>query len=120
HNVGPSQALQLIWYSTQGIFGNLLNITASIIILFILLGSILRAFGADKTFVDLARLLVGRQKGYVVKVPIVMSSLFGTMSGSSVANVAVTGTMTIPMMIRGGVRRPTAAGVEAVASTGGQ
>lgn len=51
---------------------------------------------------------------------VVASSLFGTISGSAVANVAVDGPITIPLMKRTGYKAPVAAAIEAVASTGGQ
>ena len=88
--------------------------------LFILFGSFLQATGASRFFIDLSLGLSGRFRGGPAKVAIVASSFFGTMAGSSTANVVVTGTFTIPLMIRSGVPRVNAGATEAVASTGGQ
>src|SRR5690606_41321120 len=80
----------------------------------------LRLPGAEPTFLDLAIRLGGRSRGGAAKIATIASGLFGTISGSAVANVATTGNFTIPMMQR--LRYPSnfAAAVEAVASTGGQ
>ena len=107
-------------FSLNGIYGTPLNSSAVYVFLFILFGSILQATGASQLFIDLALGLSGRFRGGPAKVAIVSSSFFGTMAGSSTANVVVTGTFTIPLMIRSGVPRVIAGATEAVASTGGQ
>ncbi len=107
-------------FSLNGIYGAPLNSSAVYVFLFILFGSILQATGASQLFIDLALGLSGRFRGGPAKVAIVSSSFFGTMAGSSTANVVVTGTFTIPLMIRSGVPRVIAGATEAVASTGGQ
>ena len=107
-------------FSLHGIYGVPLNSSAVYVFLFILFGSFLQATGASKFFIDLALGLSGRFRGGPAKVAIVASSFFGTMAGSSTANVVVTGTFTIPMMIRTSVPRVNAGATEAVASTGGQ
>ena len=107
-------------FSLNGIYGVPLNSSAVYVFLFILFGSFLQATGASRFFIDLALGLSGRYRGGPAKVAIVASSFFGTMAGSSTANVVVTGTFTIPLMIRTGVPRVNAGATEAVASTGGQ
>mgnify|MGYP002621949059 CR=1 FL=1 len=87
--------------------------------MFILFGALLKTSGGGQTFMDLALLAAGRFRGGPAKVGVVSSALFGMMSGSSVANVAVTGNYTIPMMTRLGYNRNFAGGVEAMASAGG-
>ena len=107
-------------FSIDGIYGVPLNSSAVYVFLFILFGSFLQATGASRFFIDLSLGLSGRFRGGPAKVAIVASSFFGTLAGSSTANVVVTGTFTIPLMIRSGVPRVNAGATEAVASTGGQ
>ena len=107
-------------FGVNGIYGVPLNSSAVYVFLFILFGSFLQATGASRFFIDLALGLSGRFRGGPAKVAIIASSFFGTMAGSSTANVVVTGTFTIPMMIRTGMPRVNAGATEAVASTGGQ
>ena len=107
-------------FSLNGIYTVPLKSSAVYVYLFILFGGFLQATGASQFFIDLALGLSGRYRGGPAKVAIVASSFFGTMAGSSTANVVVTGTFTIPMMIRTGVPRVFAGAIEAVASTGGQ
>src|SRR5690606_36030409 len=76
--------------------------------------------GAGQLFMDFALALAGHTSGGPAKVAVITSSLFGTVSGSAVANVMTTGTFTIPLMKRSGYRPALAGAVEAVASTGGQ
>jgi TRAP transporter 4TM/12TM fusion protein len=88
--------------------------------LFVLFGSFMERSGTGQLFMDFAMSITGHTAGGPGKVAVVSSSLFGTVSGSAVANVMVDGPMTIPLMKRTGFRPPFAAAVEAVASTGGQ
>ena len=106
--------------AATGIFGIPLGVSATIVILFILFGSFLTVSGAGSFFIDLATSLTGRSVGGPAKAAVVSSSLMGTVSGSAVANVATTGTFTIPLMKRTGYPPHIAGAVEAVASTGGQ
>ena len=108
-----------LYYSTSGIYGSLTGASATFIMMFILFGALLKASGGGQTFMDLALLAAGRFRGGPAKVGVVASALFGMLSGSSVANVAVTGNYTIPMMTRLGYNRNFAGGVEAMASAGG-
>jgi TRAP transporter 4TM/12TM fusion protein len=108
------------YFTTEGIFGIPLAVAGSYVILFIVFGTFLEKSGAGSFFMNLANALAGGSRGGPGKVAVVSSSLFGTISGSAVANVMVTGMLTIPMMKRAGFKSPAAAAIEAVASTGGQ
>jgi len=112
--------LEQLYLSTEGIFGSTLGVSASYVILFVLFGSFMEKSGTGQLFMDFALAITGHTAGGPGKVAVVSSSLFGTVSGSAVANVMVDGPITIPLMKRSGFRPPFAAAVEAVASTGGQ
>jgi TRAP transporter 4TM/12TM fusion protein len=112
--------LEQLYYSTEGIFGSTLGVSASYVMLFVLFGAFMERSGTGQLFMDFAMSITGHQAGGPGKVAVVSSSLFGTVSGSAVANVMVDGPITIPLMKRTGFRPPFAAAVEAVASTGGQ
>ncbi|MFN4163493.1 MAG: TRAP transporter permease [Ferrovibrio sp.] len=103
-----------------GIWGLLVGVASTTIGAFILFGSVLLFTGGGQTFMDLAIRLSGRSPGGAAKIATVASGLFGTISGSAVANVATTGNFTIPLMKRLGYPPALAGGIEAVASTGGQ
>ena len=103
-----------------GIWGGVTGVGATIIAPFIILGAMLVLTGAGDTFLDLAVRFVGRLRGGGAMVAILVSSLFGMVSGSAAANAATTGVFTIPMMIKIGYRPAFAAAVEATASSGGQ
>jgi len=106
--------------SLEGIFGAPLGVSAEYIVLFIFLSSLLGQCGMGAYLLKLALSVTGRFVGGPAKTAVVASSLFGTISGSAVANVVGTGTFTIPMMIQQGFPRHFAGAVEATASTGGQ
>jgi TRAP transporter 4TM/12TM fusion protein len=108
------------YFTTEGIFGIALGVAGSYVILFIIFGAFLEQSGAGQFFMNFANALAGGQRGGPGKVSVVSSSLFGTISGSAVANVMVDGWLTIPMMKRTGFKAEAAAAIEAVASTGGQ
>jgi TRAP transporter 4TM/12TM fusion protein len=112
--------LDQLYLTTEGIFGIPLYVSATYVMLFILFGSFVERSGAGKLFMDFALALAGHTSGGPAKVAVITSSLFGTVSGSAVANVMTTGTFTIPLMKRTGYRPAFAGAVEAVASTGGQ
>ncbi len=107
-------------FGTDGIYGTALGAASTYALLFIIFGSFLQASKAGDFFINLANAIAGRARGGPAKIAIVASSLFGTISGSSVANVVTTGTLTIPAMKKTGYKASFAAAVEAVASTGGQ
>jgi TRAP transporter 4TM/12TM fusion protein len=104
----------------NGLLGLPLAVAAVIVLGFILFGNILFAIGGGGFLTDLAMATLGRFRGGPAKMAVVASSLFGTISGSAVSNVATTGVMTIPLMKRSGFRPHIAGAVEATASTGGQ
>jgi len=112
--------MEQLYLSTEGIFGSTLGVSASYVMLFVLFGAFMEKSGTGQLFMDFAMSITGHTAGGPGKVAIVSSSLFGTVSGSAVANVMVDGPITIPLMKRTGFRPQFAAAVEAVASTGGQ
>ena len=119
-NVKVPVLMEQLYLSTEGIFGSTLGVSASYVILFVVFGAFMEKSGVGKLFMDFALSLTGHTAGGPGKVSVVSSSLFGTVSGSAVANVMVDGPMTIPLMKRSGFRPHFAAAVEATASTGGQ
>jgi TRAP transporter 4TM/12TM fusion protein len=118
--VDPLTLLDQLYMTTEGIFGSTLAVSAAYVTIFVVFGSVMERTGTGKLFMDFALALTGRQAGGPGKVSVVSSSLFGTISGSAVANVMVDGPITIPLMKRTGFSKHFAAGVESVASTGGQ
>jgi TRAP transporter 4TM/12TM fusion protein len=118
--VPPASVIEINYLTTEGIFGIPLSVSATYVILFILFGAFVERSGAGRMFMDFALSLTGHSVGGPAKVAVITSGLFGTISGSAVANVMTTGTFTIPMMMRLGYRPAFAGAVEAVASTGGQ
>jgi TRAP transporter 4TM/12TM fusion protein len=108
------------YFTTEGILGIPLAVAGSYVILFVIFGAFLEKSGAGRFFMSLANAIAGGARGGPGKVAVVSSSLFGTISGSAVANVMVDGWLTIPMMKKTGFRPEAAAAIEAVASTGGQ
>ncbi len=109
-----------LYTDANSLFGLPLSVAAFVVLPYIFFGQILFAIGAGKLLTDFAMAMFGRQRGGAAKMSVVASSLFGTISGSSVANVATTGILTIPMMKQTGYRAHVAGGIEAAASTGGQ
>ncbi len=112
--------MEQLYFSTEGIFGSTLGVSASYVMLFVVFGAFMEKSGTGQLFMDFAMSITGKSAGGPGKVAVVSSSLFGTVSGSAVANVMVDGPITIPLMKRTGFRPPFAAAVESVASTGGQ
>ncbi|MCP5156967.1 MAG: TRAP transporter fused permease subunit [Ectothiorhodospiraceae bacterium] len=112
--------LEVLFATTRGLWGLVTGISATVIAMFVIFGAVLVKTGGGQAFIDLSIWLSGRQTGGAAKVATIASSLFGAVSGSAAANVATTGTFTIPLMKRLGYRADFAAGVECVASTGGQ
>ncbi len=111
--------LNTLYYSANGIYGTITGVSATMVAVFIIFGSLLLFTGGGETFIALAMRLAGKYRGGPAKVAILASTLFGTISGSAVANVMVTGTYTIPLMKRLGYKPSFAGAVEATASTGG-
>lgn len=111
---------EVILLSDKGLWGMLVGVASTTLAAFVLFGALLLHTGAGEAFFQLAAKLASRTQGGAAKVATLASAFFGTISGSTVANVATTGNFTIPLMIRLGYPRTFAGGVEAVASTGGQ
>ena len=109
-----------VYFTTEGVFGIPLGVSSTFIFLFILFGAYLEGTGLGKFFIDVANSIAGWASGGPAKVAVLSSGLMGTVSGSSVANVVGTGSLTIPMMKRLGYHKNFAGAVEAAASTGGQ
>jgi TRAP transporter 4TM/12TM fusion protein len=107
-------------YDVNGILGIPMAIASTVIVAFIFFGTLLGITGGSRFFTDAAMLGMGRFRGGSMKIAVVASGLFGSISGSAVANVVATGVVTIPMIKRDGYPAHKAGAIEAVASTGGQ
>jgi len=116
----PERFLFRAFYTGEGLFGFIANISASYVFMFMLFAAFLMKSGAGDFIVDLSRALTSRFRGGAGHVAVFSSALMGTISGSAVANTVSTGSITIPMMIKNGFKPIFAAGVETAASTGGQ
>lgn len=114
-----SHFLDIMVFTTDGIFGVPIQVTASYAFLFVMFGTILERAGGGQFFFDLAAAMTGRKVGGPAKVAVCSSGLFGMVSGSPTADVVTTGSVTIPIMRKLGYSRSLAAGVEVAASTGG-
>ena len=108
-----------IYYMSDGVFGIMANVLATYVILFVLFGAFLEKSGAQKFFIDWPLAAVGHKIGGPAKVSVIASGLFGSISGSAIANTVSTGTFTIPMMKKAGFRPHIAGGIEPAASIGG-
>jgi TRAP transporter 4TM/12TM fusion protein len=110
----------LLYLGTDGIYGMIARVSFMYIGLFIIYAQFIRVSGAGDFFLEFANAVAGHVRGGPAKSAVVASSLFGTISGSAVANVAGTGCVTIPLMKRTGYPPHIAGAIEAAASTGGQ
>ncbi|MGI9424310.1 MAG: TRAP transporter permease, partial [Hyphomicrobiaceae bacterium] len=108
------------WIQDEGVFGKPLDVSATMIFLFVLFGSILEKAGAGNYFIKLAFSLLGHLRGGPAKAAVVASALSGIYSGSSIANTVTTGTFTIPLMKKTGLSPEKAGAVEVASSTNGQ
>lgn len=108
-----------IFYRSDGVFGIMANVLATYIILFVLFGAFLEKCGAQKFFIDFPLAAVGHKVGGPAKVSVIASGLFGSISGSAIANTVSTGAFTIPMMKKAGFKPHVAGGIEPAASIGG-
>lgn len=116
-----TEVAEALWYNTnKGVFGSITNIVLSTVFIFIVFGVLLEGTGAGDTLLKFAFLVTRRTRGGPAHAAILASSMFGTMSGSTVANIVGTGTFTIPMIKKRGFSPSFAAGIEATASSGGQ
>lgn len=109
-----------LMYTTEGIFGVPLGASATFVILFVIFGAFLEQSGTAEYFMSLASKATLRSRGGPAKMAVFASGLFGSISGSAIANVVTTGNITIPLMKKSGYKKEFAGAVEAVASTGGQ
>lgn len=114
-----SYLLDILIFTTDGLFGVPIQVVASYVFLFVLFGTLLSKAGGGDFFFNLAASLTGKSAGGPAKVAIVSSGLYGTMSGSPTSDVVATGSITIPIMRRLGYTKRFAGAVEVAASTGG-
>ncbi|MYE36883.1 MAG: TRAP transporter permease [Rhodobacteraceae bacterium] len=114
------KAMWHFWMQTEGVFGLALGVSASMVFLFVLFGSLLEKAGAGNYFIKLAFALMGHLTGGPAKAAVVASAATGLISGSSIANTVTTGTFTIPLMKRVGFSAEKAGAVEVASSTNGQ
>lgn len=120
HRGQPWQRVATVLFLDQeGVFGVMANVLVSYVILFIFFGAFLSKSGASRFFIDLPLALAGRSTGGPAKVAVISSALFGSISGSAIANTVSTGTFTIPLMKRAGFRPHVAGAIEPSASIGG-
>ncbi len=116
----PARVVEHLYLGTEGIWGVPLGVSADFVFLFILFGTLLDRAGGGQLLIALARKVAGDGPGATAKTAAVSSAFMGSLSGSAVANVVTTGTLTIPLMKRAGFKPHLAAAIEAAASTGGQ
>ncbi len=109
----------IIFLKNDGVFGIVANAIATYIILFVMFGAFLEKSGAYRFFIDFPIAAVGRRVGGPAKVSVISSALFGSISGSAIANTVSTGAFTIPMMKKAGFKPHVAGGIEPAASVGG-
>ena len=108
-----------IFYKSDGVFGIMANVLATYIVLFVIFGAFLEKSGAQRFFIDFPLAAVGHKIGGPGKVSVIASGLFGSISGSAIANTVSTGAFTIPMMKKAGFKPHVAGGIEPAASIGG-
>ena len=104
----------------EGIYGFLTGISSNILFIYVLFAAVMMKAGVGEFVIDVAVRLAGWARGGPAKIAVIASALFGTISGSTVANVYATGSFTIPLMKKGGYTAKNAAAIEAIAGTGGQ
>ena len=112
--------LEFTFSTQEALFGVVAATFATFVFPFIIFGAFLERSGAGAFFMDLGTAVAGRWRGGPAKISVLTSALFGSISGSSVANVVTTGAFTIPLMKRTGFKPHHAGAIEAIASTGGQ
>ncbi len=119
-SIPVKQLIPYMVFDPNGMLGSALTVVVTTVMAFVLFGSAIFKLGGGDLFIGLALSAMGRFRGGAAKTAILASSLFGSISGSAVANVVTTGIITIPLMKRSGYPAEEAGAVEAVASTGGQ
>lgn len=118
--ISPERVIEHMFFTTEGVFGIPVGVSATFVFLFVMLGAFLERTGLGQLFVDIALALAGWMTGGPAKVSVLSSAFLGTVSGSSVANVVADGVFNIPLMKKLGYQPRFAAGVEAATSVGGQ
>ncbi|MEN8762744.1 MAG: TRAP transporter fused permease subunit [Thiogranum sp.] len=108
-----------LFFKSDGVFGIMANVLATYIVLFVIFGAFLEKSGAQRFFIDFPLAAVGHKIGGPGKVSVIASGLFGSISGSAIANTVSTGAFTIPMMKKAGFKPHIAGGIEPAASIGG-
>ncbi len=114
------EVIESLFLTTDGIFSIPLGVSATYVVIFLILGAFLEVSGVGPWFMDFSSRVAGKSVGGPAKIAVISSCLFGSISGSAVANVYSTGNFTIPMMKRVGFKPFLAGGIETMASTGGQ
>ncbi len=115
-----NRVVSVMYSSTDGIFGSVAYTFSTFIFLFIIFGTFIQKSGAGEFFIELSKAAVGKYTGGAGQAAVVSSGILGSIMGSSTANTAITGAVTIPLMIDNGYKKHVAASVEAVVSIGGQ
>jgi len=115
----------LMWLSVElgtgkGVYGDILDLSATYLFLFIFFGGVLYAFGGTRFIIGLGRWVGSKLRSGPAMVALIGSSLLGTVTGSTVANITITGSFTIPMMKKSGYSPEQAGAIETVSSNGGQ
>ncbi|MCB2227978.1 MAG: TRAP transporter fused permease subunit [Desulfarculaceae bacterium] len=118
--VGWKHAMENLWFSTDGVFGRPVEVVSRTVLVFIVFGAVLQQSGAGAVLLRIAMAATGRFAGGPAHAAVAASALFGSLSGTAVANVVSTGVFTIPIIKKIGFRPAFAGAVEAAASTGGQ
>ncbi len=113
------RVVNALYLTQDGVFGVMADVLATYVILFIFFGAFLQKSGAGRFFIDLPLSVAGRSAGGPAKVAVMASALFGSISGSAIANTVATGAFTIPMMKKAGFRPHVAGAIEPAASIGG-
>lgn len=116
----PDKLFIYLYTDGSAILGFIITVAGTLVLGFLILGQVMQSSGATNFFSDISMAAIGKKRGGPAKVAIIGSSLMGTVSGSTVANIMSTGMVSIPLMKRNGFSGPMAAGIEAVASNGGQ
>ena len=115
-----NQVFWMLYHTTNGIWGQMVGLSAGMLAMFGIFGAVLSITGGSQTFIHIAQKLTGKATGGPGKVALIASGLFGMISGSAMANVVATGTFTIPMMKDEGYDKEWSAAISAVGSCGGQ
>jgi TRAP transporter 4TM/12TM fusion protein len=119
-DVGWQHAVENLWFSTDGVFGRPVEVVSRTVLVFIVFGAVLQQSGAGEVLLKIALAATGRFAGGPAHAAVAASALFGSLSGTAVANVVSTGVFTIPIIKKIGFKPSFAGAVEAAASTGGQ